>query len=217
MIRIVTAAALLGIVTTAFTAVIRVPDDYGTPQAAVNASRAGDEIVIENGTYDRVEIIGRENLTLTGRGSPVIGRAGELQGMLVSESKSVTLEGLTFGGDEDDDGLYVHGSQAVTVRKCRARGVVAGVRVFGSSDVVIERNRFQDTMHGILLLDDDSRKGKWTATVRHNHIHDALTGVFVNVPNARVEDNRMTDVPQPIGGRYASCDRKGMPCVPRLP
>ena len=53
-------------------AVLDVPAQYTTIQAAVNAAAAGDEIQIAPGVYTEQAIIDRKNLTLTGRPGTVL-------------------------------------------------------------------------------------------------------------------------------------------------
>src|SRR5215467_7717715 len=67
-------ASLLGLISTmwAGAAVLNVPAQYPTIQAAVDAAAAGDEIQIAPGVYTEQSIVDRKNLTLTGRPGTVL-------------------------------------------------------------------------------------------------------------------------------------------------
>ena len=103
----------------------RVPDNYGTIQAAVNASAHGDKIVIGVGTYhERVEISKGVILTSSNPNDPsivantIIDAGGSGSAIKFSETVSTDgeIRGLTFAGG-DRAGLTVN-SGTLTISNC---------------------------------------------------------------------------------------------------
>ena len=69
-----------GVSTVAEAETLKVPGDYATIQAAVDAASDGDTISVKRGTYGENVVIdgsrpGENNLTLRGQGKPIINPA----------------------------------------------------------------------------------------------------------------------------------------------
>jgi len=104
-------------------AVIQVPADYPTIQAAVNAAVSGDEIQIAPGVYTQQTVISHKNLTLTGAPGAVIrawpGMAISAQyqwyNLVEITAANVTVQGLEFEGErmEGAFALSHHGFAAL--------------------------------------------------------------------------------------------------------
>jgi hypothetical protein len=121
-------------------AVLRVPIQYPTIQAAVNAAASGDEIRIAAGTYTEQVMITSKNLKLIGEPGAVLkafpgmpsvtwpkvnSSSSPLLGIVFSDH--VVVRGLTFDGGRladvcpDLGGAMFHGSGG-TVERCTIRG-----------------------------------------------------------------------------------------------
>jgi len=86
-------------------AVIHVPADYPTIQAAVDAAQNHDTILIAAGVYTNQVVIENKNLTLSGspgavlRATPGMQLHHTLTSMLEVFESAVVVSGLTFEGD----------------------------------------------------------------------------------------------------------------------
>jgi hypothetical protein len=95
---VLSATALVACCGTVQAAVINVPADQPTVQAAINAATNGDEIVIAPGTYfEQLDLMGK-SLLIRGTLTPelTIIDAGGLLGVAITGSAAVELRGLTF-------------------------------------------------------------------------------------------------------------------------
>ena len=137
-------------------AVLRVPQDQPTLQAAINAARSGDEILVAAGVYTEQAVINRKNLTLTGapgavlRAWPEIRPSVSYQWYLLVEvtSADVVVRGFEFQGERIDDVLPL------------TRNGFAAVKFAGAGHYRLEDCRIQgfrgtntmDTFHGAGLV-----------------------------------------------------------------
>ena len=104
--------------------VLRVPEDYSTIQAAVNAAISGDTILIGPGTYCGAAFSKR--LTILGEGRPTITPCGNLTtgfGLIGTTSSGTIIRHLNFSGLNT--------------------GILAAM---GVNDVIIEHNTMQLTV-----------------------------------------------------------------------
>jgi len=119
---------------------IQVPKDHDTIQAAVDAASEGDRILVKGGNYSHVTIDHRSNLTITGKGNPVIG----IGGIRVLSSLKVEVSGITVQ-TTIEHGVFIDESSEITIRKCKLRNISDdGIRVQRSGSVRIERNVIDD-------------------------------------------------------------------------
>jgi hypothetical protein len=133
-------ASALAATVTSRAAVIHVPTDYSTIQAAVDAAASGDQIRIAAGMYPEQVLIARKNLTLVGESgagleafegmaptlTPYGGpNAKPLLGIALCDN--VTVRGLTLNGRQLADvngqmaGIIFHGSSG-RVEHCLIKG-----------------------------------------------------------------------------------------------
>jgi len=92
---------------------IRVPDDYPTIQAAVDAAIAGDIILVASGTYYENMVIAK-SLTLKGAGSDItiIDGGGKGTGVEIT-ADNVNINGFTIRNS--GDGIHLHMCNGATV------------------------------------------------------------------------------------------------------
>lgn len=104
--RAVTAFALgLSLMSSCFSAILRVPANYPTLQAAIDAAApSGDEIVIGPGVYRESALVEQKQLVLTGEPGAILQawpdlNASETKGLLtVGMGSDVAVRGLKFDG-----------------------------------------------------------------------------------------------------------------------
>jgi outer membrane protein assembly factor BamB len=145
MKRSIVIAAVLLLVSGAFGAVLSVPGDYTTIQSAIDASVAGDTVLISPGTYTGP---GNYNISFSGKAvtvcsvdpndplvvsSTVIDCNGLGKGFNINEN--VILDGLTI--IRGTGGIYIS-TGAPLIRNCNVRGNIAtsmggGIYCYGTS------------------------------------------------------------------------------------
>lgn len=151
------------------TGIIRVPEDYATIQAAIDASDDGDSILVASGTYTG---IGNTDIDFDGhavtlqggrdgRGESVIDCEGSHRGFLFinGEDETSVLEGFTIrNGDMDEGGgIYCAGSSPVL------------------RNLVIENNSSRDG-GGVYLV--DSSPELTGSTISGNRISGLGAGIY---------------------------------------
>jgi hypothetical protein len=121
-------------------AVLHVPADYSTIQAAVDAAASGDTIQIAPGVYTNQVVIVNKNLTLSGSPGAILRATPDMQETLLSAANAngdpllgifksdVVVSGLTFEGERMGDS-YPDGLTAIwflaasgSVEDCRITG-----------------------------------------------------------------------------------------------
>jgi nitrous oxidase accessory protein NosD len=170
---------------------LKVPGEFETIQAAIDAAEDGDTIVVAKGSYPGpVQMTSRTGLRLIGKGHPVLDATGSLQGVVVDECTDVEVRGFVVQGAQDA-GVFLGDCVGVRLRKCEVIGSAIGVEALGNSSLVIERNEIHDQTdtgihaNGIAAADEDTRLTK-------NHVYDTgLAGIRVEGGNFRVERNRL--------------------------
>jgi nitrous oxidase accessory protein NosD len=122
---------------------LRVPSDFPTIQAAVDAAGPGDVINVAKGTYDETVVIsGKSQLTLRGKAKPTIDGGDAGVPLRIEGSQGIEVDGFALADGFEDD-LQIVGSSGVTVRRCELDGgALDGINVDDSTDVLIEKNRF---------------------------------------------------------------------------
>ena len=172
---------------------LKVPGEFETIQAAVDAAADGDTIVVAKGSYpESVQLLNRTGLRLIGKGKPVIDATGSLQGVVVDECTDVELRGFVVQGAQDA-GVFLGDCVDVRLRKCEVIGSAIGIEAIGNTSMVVERNEVHgqtDTgihANGVADTDEDTRLTK-------NHVYDTdLAGIRVEGGQFRVERNRLEE------------------------
>ncbi len=103
-----------------------VPSQYGTIQAAINASTNGDEIVVSPGLYNEAVTVNRA-VTITGLNpeNPLVSLFTVISGngadpAVTVASHGTTLKGLTI--QEGSEGVTVWPSSSAAIYKCLIQG-----------------------------------------------------------------------------------------------
>jgi Right handed beta helix region len=122
---------------------LRVPDDYGTIQEAVDAASPGDLILISPGTYEEEVDVTTDDLVLRGvdRNEVILDGGFELEnGIRVLEADGVAVENLTVQNYSGNGFFWtgVDGYRASYVSSIR--NGVYGIYAFGSVNGVIEHS-----------------------------------------------------------------------------
>ena len=115
-------------------AVIKVPEDFGTIQAAIDAAGAGDMVVINNGTYTG---LGNKDLDFNGKAITVRSENGPENCIIdcegvgrgftfhTSETASSILSGITITNGNTDYGGGIRCSSSPIITNCRIIGNTA--------------------------------------------------------------------------------------------
>jgi outer membrane protein assembly factor BamB len=149
MKRVIVIAAVLLLVSNAFGAVLSVPGDYTTIQSAIDASVAGDTVIISPGTYSGE---GNYNITFSGKAVTVSSVNPDDEGVVESTvidcnglgrgftiDANVVLDGLTV--TKGNTGIYISAG-APLIRNCDIRDnnatpVGSGGGIYSSGNMTI--------------------------------------------------------------------------------
>jgi parallel beta-helix repeat protein len=136
---IMAAALILGAAATAQADTLKVPNDHGTIQDAIDAAQAGDVVVVSKGKYDESVSITKDGIELRGLGNPEI-RPGNEHGISITDADDVKVSGFKISGG--DRGVHIARCNRVSISKMRiANTDDDGIRARTSSDVNISSCR----------------------------------------------------------------------------
>lgn len=216
-------AALPALASTSPPATLRVPEDYPTIQAAIDAASDGDTVRVARGSYPGPFQL-KKRLTVASdflrTGDPEDVGATILQGghpILLVTSSGATIQGFTFlrGGKA----LVIDGARRVDVLDCRfldnggdqlsfesAGGAVrncffrnAGddnIDIDGDSDPLVERNTLLDAADDNIEMRCQPYTGKTLlrTLIRHNYISGAKSGDGIQLIDYKGTSNRTVRV-----------------------
>ncbi len=154
-------------------AIILVPKDQPTIQAAIDAAQAGDTIVVSKGKYDEdVVVAGRTDLTIQGLGKVTL-RPVTI-GMRIDGSARITVAGFSVTGGET--GFLVVGSQDVTIGRFSVRSVTEdGIEAMGSSGVHLADGKISGCgSDGISFADSDPGTPVTSSDITNVKIKDCV-------------------------------------------
>ncbi|WAI02274.1 lectin like domain-containing protein [Methanogenium organophilum] len=143
-----------------------VPRDYPTVQEAVNASAAGDTIIVEAGTYPE-ELILDKPLTLLGVGTPVLATPADGIGAEI-EAENITIAGFTFdGGGAAEGGIGITGDDC-TMYDMAITGYEQGLYIGFVNNLSLSDTAVYDNDYNLIyedFLDDPGNTIAETVTV----------------------------------------------------
>lgn len=128
-------------------ATIRVPDDYPTIQAAIDAAAPGTKVLVKAGTYTEDLTITTPDLRLTASG------AVTLDGTIIVDGTSgVQIDHFTFVASTVEVNVFVVDCSGVTVKdNTFSGGSFIGLAIFLSSDCTVKHNVFSGYFIGALI------------------------------------------------------------------
>jgi len=171
--------------------VLQVPGDSDTIQGAVDLAGPGTIIQVRKGVYlESVTISGKTDLTLLGKGKPMIETGGSADGITITGSEGIVVQGFVLQGVVT--GITIVGSTDVTVSKCRIQSVeVDGVNASASSFVHVERTTVVGA--GEDGLDIGDLPGVTDCTAVKNKVSDVGNhGVLIGGDRNLAEKNKVS-------------------------
>ena len=179
-------AALLS--ASAQAAVVKVPADYSTIQAAVTAASPGDVVLVKQGTYEPFWFTTKTNVTVRGQGKVVIDASSGTTGgtgIQIQTSTSCLIENLTIK-NASEMGIWIQSSYAIEIRQCRIEDVLQhGIVGSGNSRTHLVKNTIRRVGgHGITLV------GNYGAVIRNSV--SRTTGFGINVQGSAYSIHKNT-------------------------
>ena len=183
-------AVLLLLASSATAGTLKVPADFPTIQAAVDAAVDGDTVLVAKGVYpESVLIQDKSDLLLRGAGKPVIDATGQVNGLVVDNCSDVEVRGFVVRNAQTND-VLIQFSGGVTVTKCRIEASVTGVKSESASDMHILHNDIRDqSSNGVWFAANPAISPPEIVANRLRGMEDV--GLRVDMPGTRVEKNRI--------------------------
>ena len=176
---------------------LHVPGDHPHLQAAVDAAAPGDQIIVHEGSYTRVNIFQRTDLWIVGKGEvwldPIVDPSF---GVRIAKSSGIVIDNIRVR-DTTGDAFLVTESADVLIRGCEARNVGRGLFVWMSDHISVDGLVVRDSIDeganiqatdDLLLADCDLRDAGGSGVFVTNcvrvvldrlHIEDADRGIDV--------------------------------------
>lgn len=127
-------------------AIVTVPDDFPTIQAAVDAAAPGTRIVVENGTYTEEVSVFTDNITIVAEHE---GKAHVIGGFGFGGVTKGSVQGFDITG-----GVFLEVCTKVVVKDNEVKDGF-GIILFGSVDCEVKDNEIHDTVDGIIVGPDN--------------------------------------------------------------
>lgn len=193
------AACLLGGAAVASAAILEVPADYATIQAAVTAAGPGDTIEVSTGTY--AEFVSFPNSGTPGNPITLTAKAGHTPVIDGTTLATTDLEGLVF--IEDRSYITVSGMEIANLSASSPGHFPAGIWVRGTSHhIELLGNKVHDIRnsgcsscgaHGIAVYGTSASASIHDILIDGNEVYDCVLGWSESVVvNGNVEDFAIT-------------------------
>jgi parallel beta-helix repeat protein len=210
MSRALPAVVLAAAPLRAAAATITVPDDQPTIQAAVDAARSGDVVVVVHGAHGGFTVDGRTALTIKGKGKPIVDGAGAaITVVTVRGSQDIVLDGFVIQGSSERL-LDILASQDVTIRRCTFTAGFDALRAHdGSTGVRVEKNTFTNIAHdGVAFTADETPSPATDSRITKNRFENvgadaiALEGSGHVVEKNRIHQARASGIISDAGDSH---------------
>ncbi len=193
-------------------AVIRVPGDYATIQAAVDAASPGDKIVVKakSDPYNENVFVNKAGIQIVGKGSVTLNgsflvRANDVEiyhfninvltppggpdgGIDISAVSGVKIRHNTITGN--NRGIFLNGSTGCLVEKNTCAGLAADgiVLYYYANNNTIARNTSTGNAHGIILIFSDNNVVSGNECSANNSFGNS-TGIHVSGSGNKIQYN----------------------------
>lgn len=143
---------LLGLAAPGVADTLKVPTDFQTIQAAVDAAVPGDLINVGSGSYTENVVIAKSGITLKGSKSAVISGGGVP--LTITGADDVTITGFTLNGGNPAN-LAATSSNRLLITKVRMQsGPGFGIDILGGDGVQIVKNTISGVALDCIEIDD---------------------------------------------------------------
>jgi len=187
-LTIVSIVSLLAVApAVALAATLKVPKQFPTIQAAVNAAGQGDTILVNKGVYNENVSIGAIDLTVCGKKGAVIDGGGVGIGILVGFSDQVIIKNFTVRNTGVNPGIAVSLGGNVRVTGCKVDAAGGrGIDVSLATGTVVSKNTVSDAGGDGIYIESDN------VLVCNNKIKDsAVANIRILGSNNTIEDNTL--------------------------
>jgi parallel beta-helix repeat protein len=161
--------------------------DFSKIQDAIDASEAGGEIIVLNGTYRENLVVDRP-ITLRGDGKPVIAGGNSSAPLITINASGVVLDGFVFSGcvDEryDSGAVLVLSDESTIVNNTVSGSSGHGIHMLNSKNHLISGNLIHDNSKAGIQF-----SGANYSRIAANDIRQNGYGIFID----RSEQNRISD------------------------
>lgn len=189
--RTLTSILILAALTpAAHSAKLRVPQQYGTVQAAIDAAAPGDVVWIDAGIYEGPFLVDQKTgIRIQGQGKRTILTGGPDEDALeIRSSEEIEVRSLSLLSD-DFRGMRVRFSDQVRIRRVRIEGARVGILFERCREVQVRNCRMDGLDYGGLVLNDCS-----DVLIRNNWIRGGSVGIQDSSSNATIRGNRIEEV-----------------------
>jgi len=144
--------------------IIKIPDDYGTIQEAIDASALGDVIYVYNGTYhEHLEI--NKSVSLVGQSPDTTIIDGDGLGTIIHVSEeNVSVSGFTIRNGQI--GIHLQNCSDATVKEnAITTNFFDGIRITSSGNIIIKDNNIEQISQNCIFLQNSDH-----SLLDHNNI-----------------------------------------------
>jgi nitrous oxidase accessory protein len=183
-----------------------------TITAMLAAAHPGDHIIIDSGTYREPTLVVRTpNITIEGRGWPVLDGRGERTVLLV-QADDVTVRGLVITHTgvaqiEDRAGIRVQNAHRCLIEGNRLVDNLFGIYLQSSSECTVRGNDV--SAHGLTQNTSGNGIHLWYspyAVIENNHIHGHRDGIYFEFSQHGVTRHNVSERSERYGLHFMFSD-----------